>query len=88
MNAVTPELYNFTLNNKSEIARDVLASHFLVSPSLKEKYTEFHIKHYLDDTQYTLTYLAESAYHGEPGLFIDYMKWCKIFFASINLIDE
>jgi len=88
MSAISPELYNFILISKNEIAREVLATHFSISPSLKERYTEFHINHYLNDTEYTLTYLAESAYHGEPGLFIDYMKWCKIFFASINLIDE
>lgn len=88
MSAVSSELYNSILSEKNEIARDVLTRHFALSPTLKAKYKQFHIDHYIQDAEYTLTYLAESAHRGEPGLFIDYMKWCKIFFASINLIDE
>lgn len=88
MSSLSIEFYNRILTDKNEIAKDVLSRHFAVSPSLKAKYKQFHIDHYIQDTEYTLTYLAESAFRGEPGLFIDYMKWCKIFFASINLIDE
>ncbi len=51
MSAISPELYNFILISKNEIAREVLATHFSISPSLKERYTEFHINHYLNDTE-------------------------------------
>lgn len=74
--------------NKSKIAHVVLENHFEVSPAFKQSYTPRNIKLYLQDCEYKLSYLAEAVRLSQPELFIEYMRWAKIFFSPLNIVND
>jgi len=74
--------------NKKKISRMVLDNHFEISPSFKKSYTQRHIDLYLQDCEYKLSYLAEAVRLSQPELFIEYMRWAKIFFSSLNIVND
>jgi MerR family transcriptional regulator, light-induced transcriptional regulator len=73
---------------KRSLPKILLDEHFRIKPQLKERYDERQINHYLEDTQYHLSYLAESIAANEPVLFNEYLGWAKTFFSTLPVTDE
>ncbi|HPN37280.1 MAG TPA: cobalamin-dependent protein [Melioribacteraceae bacterium] len=48
-------------------------------------YTPLQKRHFYEDTHFHLIYLAEALYHEAPIFFEEYVRWTRVFFASINL---
>jgi len=69
-------------------SESLLEKHFELQPGLKAKYGNKQIHHYIEDTNYHLTYLAEAINNNEPILFNEYLGWAKTFFANLSVTDE
>lgn len=69
-------------------AKKILEKQFEAQPTLKEKYGEKQIQHYIEDTQFHLSYLAEAIGNNEPVLFNEYLAWAKTFFENLPVTDE
>ncbi|MCX7876712.1 MAG: cobalamin-dependent protein [Melioribacteraceae bacterium] len=73
---------------KSTLPQVVLEKHFELNPKLKERYNQFHIENYLNDTSYHLTFLAEAILLDEQELFNQYLAWLKQFFDNLPVPEE
>lgn len=73
------------LKVKASLPGMVYARHLEQRPELKSGYSELMEYHYKQDIAYLLNYLAEAVRLDEPQLFLEFMRWCKVFFSSIRL---
>ncbi len=73
---------------KSTLPRQIMEKHFEQDPKLKQDYNQQKIEHYLQDTEYHLSYIAESIAAEEPVLLCEYMKWLKTYFTGIGIADK
>ncbi len=74
--------------NKKTISQNVLSEHFELAPDFKSSYTQRHIDLYLQDCEFKISYLAQAVRLSQPALFVEYMRWAKIFFTSLNIIND
>ncbi len=69
------------------LADFIIAKQIELQPHLSN-YSPMQMRHFREDTCYHLSYLSEALSLNEPILFEEYIRWAKIFFASINLPKE
>jgi len=69
-------------------AKKILEKQFEAQPTLKEKYGEKQIHHYIEDTKFHLSYLAEAIINNESALFNEYLAWAKTFFENLPVTDD
>ncbi|MBK7866952.1 MAG: cobalamin-dependent protein [Ignavibacteriales bacterium] len=74
--------------NKKTISQNVLDEHFELAPAFKNSYTQRHIDLYLQDCDFKISYLAQAVRLSQPSLFVEYMRWAKIFFTSLNIVND
>ncbi|MCX6270311.1 MAG: cobalamin-dependent protein [Bacteroidetes bacterium] len=70
---------------KKGVPSKVLAMHLERRPDLVTVYTERMKGLYVEDTSYTMSFLAEAAGTNQPELFTEYINWAKTFFVSIHV---
>ncbi len=74
-------------DSKDLLVEYIVAKQIDLQPVLSE-YNFQQKRSFYEDTEYHLSYLAESLKLNEPILFEEYIKWVKIFFSTINLPPE
>ena len=88
MEPINKRIANIIHSLKSSLPNRVLQKHFEIDPQLKQSYNQQQIDHYLQDTSYHLSYIAEAVSANEPVLFCEYMKWLKTFFTGLGIADK
>lgn len=73
---------------KSTLPAFVLERHFLLAPSLRNKYTERQKGLYVEDIGYHISYLAESIAIESHVLFAEYVGWIKTFFSNLPVPES
>ena len=67
---------------KHTLPAQILADYFDQYPFLAANITESQKEHFLKGIEWTLSFLIESVWAGEPILFEECVKWGKTFFSS------
>ncbi len=70
------------------LANTVIKKDYADRPELMERYGEKGKKHYLQDTVYHLTYLAEAIASEHPSIFASYVAWAKVLLSNVNIPIE
>jgi methanogenic corrinoid protein MtbC1 len=74
--------------HKNAISKETLETHFEMSPVFKMKYTQREKALYIQDSDYKLSYLSEAIRLSQPELFTEYMRWAKVFYTSLKIVDK
>jgi methanogenic corrinoid protein MtbC1 len=67
---------------KLTLPAQLLADYFELYPFIAENITESQKEQFLKGMEWTLSFLAESVWAGQPSLFEESVKWGKTFFPS------
>ncbi|MEI7983401.1 MAG: cobalamin-dependent protein, partial [Bacteroidota bacterium] len=70
---------------KSTLPALILSDHFNMRPDLARNYSEQQRENFQKDVVWILSFLAESAWAGQPTLFEDFISWLKTFLRSVRV---
>lgn len=76
------------LSRRKELATALLEKQFGLMPGSWESCRTPRMDVCLRDEEYHLSYLAQAIDMDDLEMYLDYIRWCKAFFRSINLSDE
>jgi methylmalonyl-CoA mutase cobalamin-binding domain/chain len=79
------KISQFLENQQERLAKRVLDKQAEAQPQLKNYYTDLGWKKCIEDTQYNLSYLAESIVMRQPKLFGKYISWLKSVLENRNV---
>lgn len=71
-----------------ELAEEIVTKQFKSQLEFNEYYGEQEFKKYIEDTEYSLSYLFEAIEASSPELFSDYIAWEKIFLVNLGIPEE
>jgi MerR family transcriptional regulator, light-induced transcriptional regulator len=76
--------------NKSvdELAEEIVNIQFKSQNEFNKFYGESEFKKYIEDTEYSLSYLFEAIEASSPELFEDYISWERIFLVNLGIPEE
>jgi methanogenic corrinoid protein MtbC1 len=70
------------------LAEEIVKKQFKSQREFNRYYGESEFKKYIEDTEYSLSYLFEAIETSSPDLFADYIAWEKIFLVNIGIPEE
>jgi methanogenic corrinoid protein MtbC1 len=88
MENMNSKIANHLRELDDSFAKKILEKQFEAQPSLKAKYRDKQIHHYIEDTKFHLSYLSQAIANNEPVLFNEYLAWAKTFFNNLPVTDE
>lgn len=71
-----------------ELAEEIVTKQFKSQLEFSQYYGESEFKKYVEDTEYSLSYLFEAIEASSPELFEDYIAWEKIFLVNLGIPEE
>lgn len=71
-----------------ELAEEIVTKQFKSQLEFNKYYGEQEFKKYIEDTEYSLSYLFEAIEASSPELFADYIAWEKIFLVNLGIPEE
>ncbi len=79
----------FTMNRGVDVlAEEIVHRQFKSQKEFNNYYGESEFKKYIEDTEYSLSYLFEAIEASSPELFADYISWEKIFLVNLGIPEE
>ena len=70
------------------LAEEIVKKQFKSQGEFNSYYGESEFKKYIEDTEYSLSYLFEAIEASSPDLFADYITWEKIFLVNLGIPEE
>ena len=70
------------------LAEEIVNKQFNSQGEFNKYYGESEFKKYIEDTEYSLSYLFEAIEASSPDLFADYITWEKIFLVNLGIPEE
>ena len=70
------------------LLRKLLSKQFKSQGEFNSYYGESEFKKYIEDTEYSLSYLFEAIEASSPDLFADYITWERIFLVNLGFPEE
>jgi methanogenic corrinoid protein MtbC1 len=70
------------------LAEEIVKKQFKSQGEFNKYYGESEFKKYIEDTEYSLSYLFEAIDASSPDLFADYITWEKIFLVNLGIPEE
>jgi methanogenic corrinoid protein MtbC1 len=70
---------------KSTLPATILADHFKLQPDMAQRYSSHQKENFQKDVAWTLSFLAESIWAGQPVLFEEFVSWLKTFLISVKV---
>jgi len=74
--------------NVAELAVEIVDRQFNSQKEFNKFYGESECKKYIEDTEYSLSYLFEAIEASSPELFEDYISWERIFLVNLGIPEE
>jgi MerR family transcriptional regulator, light-induced transcriptional regulator len=74
--------------NVAELAVEIVDRQFNSQKEFNKFYGESEFKKYIEDTEYSLSYLFEAIEASSPELFEDYISWERIFLVNLGIPEE
>jgi methanogenic corrinoid protein MtbC1 len=81
---MNPNPANFIRDRQNPLAERIVALQYARQPEVWEPYEQPGWKKSVRDAGYHLTYLAAALEVESPELFLEYLAWVKVLFASLN----
>ncbi|MDD3985194.1 MAG: B12-binding domain-containing protein [Methanobacterium sp.] len=75
-------------NNVLILAKEIVTKQFKSQGEFNNYYGESEFKKYIEDTEYSLSYLFEAIEASSLDLFADYISWEKIFLVNLGFPEE
>ena len=72
----------------NELAIEIVDKQFKSKNEFNKFYGESEFKKYIEDTEYSLSYLFEAIEASSPELFEDYISWERIFLVNLGIPEE
>ncbi len=72
----------------NELAIEIVERQFESKNEFNKFYGESEFKKYIEDTEYSLSYLFEAIDASSPELFEDYISWERIFLVNLGIPEE
>lgn len=72
----------------NELAIEIVDKQFKSKKEFNKFYGESEFKKYIEDTEYSLSYLFEAIEASSPELFEDYISWERIFLVNLGIPEE
>lgn len=72
----------------NELAVKIVDKQFKSKNEFNKFYGESEFKKYIEDTEYSLSYLFEAIEASSPELFEDYISWERIFLVNLGIPEE
>lgn len=70
------------------LAEEIVKKQFKSQGEFNSYYGESEFKKYIEDTEYSLSYLFEAIEASSPELFADYITWEKVFLVNLGIPEE
>ena len=70
------------------LAKEIVTKQFKSQGEINKYYGESEFKKYIEDTEYSLSYLFEAIEASSPDLFADYISWERIFLVNLGFPEE
>ena len=70
------------------LAKEIVMKQFKSQGEFNNYYGESEFKKYIEDTEYSLSYLFEAIDASSPDLFADYITWEKIFLVNLGIPEK
>ena len=74
--------------NIGSLAEEIVNTQFKTQGEFNKYYGESEFKKYIEDTEYSLSYLFEAIEASSPELFSDYISWERIFLVNLGIPEE
>ena len=70
------------------LAEEIVKKQFKTQGEFNKYYGESEFRKYIEDTEYSISYLFEAIEASSPELFADYITWEKIFLVNLGIPEE
>lgn len=70
------------------LAEEIVKKQFKTQGEFNRYYGESEFRKYIEDTEYSISYLFEAIEASSPELFADYITWEKIFLVNLGIPEE
>ena len=70
------------------LAEEIVRKQFKTQGEFNSYYGESEFNKYIEDTEYSLSYLFEAIEASSPDLFADYITWEKVFLVNLGIPEE
>ena len=67
------------------LAEEIVTKQFNSQLEFSRYYGDSEFKKYIEDTEYSLSYLFEAIEASSPDLFADYITWERIFLVNLGI---
>jgi len=88
MGSVHEQASAYITVRRAQLATEIVDYQYNLQPAYWRQFGEVGHAKSVRDEEYHLAYLAEALATSDPSLFLEYVRWCKVFFTNLHFPES